>query len=110
MVSPPTIRKKIPHFPWAVRPSRAPNTTSMATSGMIASTASTRPRLPSLVTSVTQALKAASLALLPKKVMTQSSTMTVTAAACTALAGPTSFSRPFTFTSAKAITLRPHSR
>ena len=74
------MRKKAPHFPWVVRPSRAPKTTSMATRGMTASTASTRPRLLSLVTSVTQALKAASLALLPKKVITQSRTITSTAA------------------------------
>ena len=82
----------------------------MAARGMTASTASTRPRLPSFVTSVTQALKAASLALLPKKVMTQSSTMTRTAPAWAALAGPTSASSPLVRTSAKAITLTPHSR
>lgn len=110
MVRPPTARKKRPHLPWVVKPSRAPNTTSIATSGITARTDSTRPRLLLLVTSVTQALKAASLALLPKKVITQSSTITVTAAACTARADPTSFSRPETFTSAKAITLSPHSR
>ncbi len=82
----------------------------MAARGIAARTASTRPRLLSLVTSVTQALKAASLALLPKKVMMQSSTMTITAAACTALAGPASFSSPAAFIRAKAIMLRPHSR
>ena len=76
---PPTIRKNRLQFPLWVRPSRAPNTTSMAISGITASTVSVRPRLSAAVTSVTQALKAASLAVEPKKVITQSSTTTSTA-------------------------------
>ena len=58
--------------------------TSMEMSGRICRTLSTLPRLCSFVTSVTQALKAASLAVLPKKVITQSSTTMLTAAAATA--------------------------
>ena len=78
--------------------------------GMTDSTASTRPRFSSPVTSVTQALKAASLAELPKKVMTQSKMMTMTAAARTARAAGRNRSSPCTDTRAKAMTLRPHSR
>ena len=110
MVSPPTIRKNSSQRPAAVRPSRAPKTTSMAMRGMTDSTASTRPRFSSPVTSVTQALKAASLAELPKKVITQSKMMTMTAAARTARAAGRNRSSPCTDTRAKAMTLRPHSR
>ena len=88
---PPTIRKNRGQLPLWVKPSRAPKTTSMATSGMTASTVSVRPRLSAAVTSVTQALKAASLAVEPKKVITQSSTTTMVAAATAALAPGKSF-------------------
>ena len=76
----------------------------MATSGIMASTVSTRPRFSSTVTSVTQALKAASLAVEPKKVMTQSITTTSTAAPWAAPA------RGLLLMKAKAPMLTPHSR
>ena len=49
-----------------------PNTTSILTSGIIAFIPSAAPRFEESVESVSQALKAASLALEPKKVITQS--------------------------------------
>ena len=52
-----------------------PNTTSMLSSGMAEFTPSTRPRFVSSVMSVIHALKQASLARLPKNVMTQSNTI-----------------------------------
>ena len=55
-------------------------------SGRMASTLSARPRFCWVVLSVTQALKAASLAVEPKKVITQSSTTTIVAAAAAAFA------------------------
>lgn len=103
-VMPPTIRKNSCQFPAWVRLSRAPNTTSMATSGIMASTVSTRPRFSGTVTSVTQALKAASLAVEPKKVITQSITTTSTAAPWAAPA------RGLLLMKAKAPMLTPHSR
>jgi len=78
-VATPRIEKKASHCPCLVSGSSAPNTISMASSGNVESTESTRPRFDSVVESVTQALKAASLAVEPKKVMTQSSTTTSTA-------------------------------
>ena len=59
-----------------------PNTARIATSGIIEFIPSAAPLLVSLVESVSHALYAASLALEPKKVITQSSTITsVTASA-----------------------------
>ena len=71
---------------------------------MMASTVSTRPRFSGTVTSVTQALKAASLAVDPKKVITQSSATTSTAALWAAAATGLLLIR------AKAPMLTPHSR
>ena len=53
-----------------------PNTARIATSGIMALTPSAAPRLVASVLSVSQALKAASLAVEPKKVITQSRTIT----------------------------------
>ena len=50
-----------------------PKTTKIATRGIMALTPSAAPRLPPEVESVSHALKAASLAVEPKKVMIQSS-------------------------------------
>ena len=58
------------------KPIKPPNTTKMASSGIMALMPSTAPRLVESVESVTQALKAASLAEEPKKVITQSKAMT----------------------------------
>ena len=54
---------------------KPPNTTKMLTSGIMALIPSAAPRLVGSVESVSHALKAASLALEPKKVMTQSRMM-----------------------------------
>ncbi|MNW56849.1 hypothetical protein D3C74_346010 [compost metagenome] len=71
-------------------PSNAPNTTSIDSSGMTASTDSTRPRFAGSVESVTQAWNAASLAPEPNNDMTASSATTATAATTTAFAAGTS--------------------
>ena len=57
---------------------------TVASTGMTPSTPSTRPRLPWAETSVTHALKEASLAVQPKKVITASRTMTRNTATPTA--------------------------
>ena len=58
------------------KPMKPPKTTRMEIRGIMELMPSTAPRLVRSVESVTQALKAASLALEPKKVMTQSMMMT----------------------------------
>ena len=76
--------------------------TSMEMSGSVAMTDSARPRFVSSVASVSQALKAASFAVEPKKVITQSSTTIITAAAATAFAAGKSFAALSAVTSPKA--------
>ena len=58
------------------KPIKPPNTTRIAISGIIALMPSALPCPPSCVASVSQALKAASFAVEPKKVITQSNTIT----------------------------------
>ena len=91
-------------------PSNAPKITSIEISGSTASTDSTRARLLRSVTSVTHALKAASFAVEPNSVITQSSTMTITAATVTALAAGKSAWAFSTVTKPKAAVDRPQSR
>ena len=64
----------------------APKTTTIASKGIMASTVSVLPRFCGSVTSVIHALKAASFAVEPKKVMTQSIITTNTPASITAFA------------------------
>ena len=82
----------------------------MAASGITASTVSTRPRFSGTVTSVTHALNAASLAVEPKNVITQSSITTSTAVAWAACTAATSQLMTGTRTSPNAAMLTPHSR
>ena len=72
------------------KPMKPPNTTSTASRGIMALMPSAAPRLVSSVMSVSQALKQASLAVEPKKVMTQSMMITrVTPTAATDSPGNT---------------------
>ena len=79
-VTPPTRAKKAGHWPARVIGSSSTKTSSIATSGIVASHPSTRPRFAGTVESVTQAAKAASFAPEPTKLMTQSSAMIATTA------------------------------
>ena len=72
-------------------PSNSPKMTSMEISGRMASTDSALPRASLGTVSVIHALKAASLAVEPKNVITQSSTTIITAAAATAEAAGNSY-------------------
>ena len=91
-------------------PSNSPKMTSMEMSGRMASTDSALPRASFGTVSVIQALKAASLAVEPKKVITQSSTTIMTAAAAVAAAAGNSFAAFSTVTSPNAAVESPHSR
>ena len=75
---------------------KPPKTARMATRGIMALMPSAPPRLVSSVLSVSQALKAASLAVEPKKVMIQSRTMTrdTPTAAAEAAMGKTDLIQP----------------
>lgn len=101
------MRKNSFQRPACVSPSKAPKMTSIEMSGSVAMTDSARPRFDSSVASVNQALKAASFAVEPKKVMTQSSTTIMTAAAETALAAGKSFAAFSTVTRPKAAVEAP---
>ena len=74
-------------YPAASTPKpKATVTSTVASTGSSASTASAVPRFSGTVTSVTQALNAASFEVEPKKVMTQSIIMTMLTVAATTLA------------------------
>ena len=90
--------------------SNSPKMTSMEISGRMASTDSAVPRASLGTVSVIHALKAASLAVEPKKVITQSSTTIITAAAAAAEAAGNSFAAFSTVTRPNAAVDRPHSR
>ncbi|MPN47569.1 hypothetical protein SDC9_195172 [bioreactor metagenome] len=110
VTSAPNSKKKSPHRPASVIHEKPPKIISIATSGSTDSTDSTRPRLSSWVTSVTHALNAASFALEPKKVITQSIMTTISAAACTAFAAGNSFAILPTDKNANDATEAPHKR
>ena len=79
-------------------------------SGRMASTDSALPRAAFGTVSVIHALNAASLAVEPKNVMTQSSTTIITAAAAAAEAAGNSFAAFSTVTRPNAAVERPQSR
>lgn len=85
-ITAPMIRKKVRQSPARASPSKPPKITSMESSGMIASTASTRPRLAGRVTSVTHAWNAASLAPEPRNDIRQSSAITASTVSRTTFA------------------------
>jgi len=91
-------------------PSNRPKMTSMEMSGRMASTDSALPRAAFGTVSVIHALNAASLAVEPKNVMTQSSTTIITAAAAAAEAAGNSFAAFSTVTRPNAAVERPQSR
>ena len=107
-VATPRIEKKASHCPCLVSGSSAPNTISMASSGNVKSTESTRPRFDSVVESVTQALKAASLAVAPSALIRQSSATIATMETTTALTAGNSRWAVLTSTSPKAAVATPH--
>ena len=107
VTSAPKMVKNSLQRPCCVSPSKSPKMTSMEMSGSVAITDSARPRFVSSVASVSQALKAASLAVEPKKVITQSSTTIITAAADTALAAGKSLAAFSTVTRPKAAVETP---
>ena len=107
VTSAPKIAKNLCHSPRCVMPSKSPKIISIDRSGRTASTDSVLPRFPASMESVIYALKAASFAVEPKKVITQSSMTTITAAAAAACAGK-SFAALSTVISPKAAVDMPH--